>query len=123
MYSITVEATFSAIHSLRLADGRVEPPHGHDWRVRAFFRSAGLDDWGMVVDFDAASARLGEIVQRLHHRDLSTEQPFAGRNPTAEVVARYVFDQLHEVGLRQVWRVEVTEAPGCTAAFETDQGG
>ena len=42
MYEVSVEALFSASHRLRLYDGELEPPHGHDWRVTATFRGDSL---------------------------------------------------------------------------------
>lgn len=118
MYSVSVETSFCATHRVRLPDGTVEPSHGHDWRVRAFFASAELDNHGMVVDFDAARETLCAVAATLHHADLNTSGAFQDRNPTAEVVARYLFEQVRERGFPQVCRVEVTEAPGCVAMFE-----
>jgi len=120
MYSIIVEAGFSAIHRVRLGDGRWEPPHGHDWRVRACFSAAKLDERGMVVDFCEAQATLRATVDRLHHTDLNTIPQFAETGATAECVARYLFDRLRETGLSGLRRVEVVEAPGCAASFEAD---
>ena len=58
MYTISVEAGFSALHSLRLPEGAVEPTHGHDWAVRAYFSTAELDATDMVLDFEQASGAL-----------------------------------------------------------------
>ncbi len=117
MYSVIVEAGFCAIHRVRLPDGSFEPPHGHDWRVRAEFRSEKLDEGDMVVDFVAVRAALDEILARMHHTDLNALAPFQERLPTAEVVAEYVHRQLRQVGFGLVHRVEVTEAPGCVAVY------
>ena len=118
MYSVSVETSFCATHRVRLPDGTVEPSHGHDWRVRVFFARAELDDNGMVVDFDAARETLCAVTATLHHADLNAIRAFAGRNPTAEVVARYLFEQVRKRGFPQICCVEVTEAPGCVATFE-----
>ena len=117
MYTVRIEAGFCATHHVRLADGSVEPPHGHDWRVRAEFARAELDDREMVVDFEAARAALCSIVAPLHHADLNEHPGLTGRNPTAEVVARHLFDRMRALGFCDIRRVEVTEAPGCVAAF------
>jgi len=118
MYTVTIDATFSATHQLRLSDGRLEPLHGHDWHVRASFSATYLDDHGMVVDFDVAAAALHAIVKPLHHGALNEMVDFARCNPTAEAVAKFIADRLIEKGLRNVSRVEVTEAPGCIATYE-----
>ncbi|MBI4719175.1 MAG: 6-carboxytetrahydropterin synthase [Planctomycetes bacterium] len=118
MFTVTVEAGFCALHRLRLADGAWEPGHGHDWHVRATFSRPGLDDRGMVVDFHDVQQRLREIVGALHHGNLNEHHAFAELSPTAEVVARFVYEQLRAAGLECVRRVEVTEAPGCVAGYE-----
>lgn len=118
MYSIIVEATFSAVHRLRLADGVLEPVHGHDWVVRATFCKEILDEQGMVVDFHVAWQSLRKIVVGWHHGDLNDGDVLGGLNPTAEVVAKYVFDRLVADGLGSIRRVDVTEAPGCVAVYE-----
>lgn len=117
MYGVTIEAGFSAVHRVRLADGTIEPLHGHDWRVRACFAKAALDDHGMVVDFDRAASALRSLVTEFDHTDLNECAAFAGLNPTAEAVARHVFDRLAATELPAPTRVEVSEAPGCTAWY------
>ncbi|MEK6677065.1 MAG: 6-carboxytetrahydropterin synthase [Planctomycetota bacterium] len=119
-YTVTVETRFSATHQLRLADGAVEPRHGHDWLVQATFAQSGLDRVGMVVDFHQAEALLKTIVAPFHHGDLNSQSALEGRNPTAEVVAKYVFDRLGEGSLPCVLRVCITEAPDCKACYEAE---
>lgn len=121
MFTVTVEAGFSALHQLRLSGSALEPLHGHDWRVRAHFGRLDLDDRGMVLDFHEARAALQSVVSRLHHCNLNEHEGISGRNPTAEVVARYIWDRLHRTGLGSVARVDVTEAPGCTATYEAPE--
>ncbi|UCE59996.1 MAG: 6-carboxytetrahydropterin synthase [Phycisphaerales bacterium] len=118
MYAIAVEAGFSAVHRLRLLDGTMEPLHGHDWKVRVHFTRTSLDDLGMVLDFAEAKTGLDALVGSLHHANLAEIEALAGVNPTAEVVARYVFDQLLAAGYANVSMVEVSEAPGCTAMYD-----
>lgn len=124
MYEVSVEAGFSAAHRVRLASGELEPLHGHDWRVRAVFSGAKLDAAGMLVDFVAAERALGQVVAKLHHADLNSCPAMNGLNPTAEHVAQIIYGHLAaEAGLAEALRrVEVTEAPGCRAAY-TGPGG
>ena len=118
MYTISVEAGFSAVHSLRLPEGAVEPTHGHDWAVRAYFSTPDLDATDMVLDFEQASGALQATLGQWHHKDLNKLQAFDGMNPTAETVAKNVFASLLDAGLATIRRVEVTEAPGCVASYE-----
>ena len=118
MFTVVVETQFLAIHQLRLPGGIMEPLHGHDWRVQVSFRRPHLDDLGMVVDFDLARQRLESVVKPLRYANLSDLPALRGLNATAEVVAKYIFDGLVEARTESVWRVAITEAPGCVAVFE-----
>ena len=118
MYTVVVESQFSAIHHVRMRDGRWEEPHGHDWLVRAYFCRRELDGADMVVDLGEATTALGSVLERLHHRNLNEHPALAGRNPTAEVVAEYILNALTELPAATLRRVEVTEAPGCVAIVE-----
>ena len=122
MYTVTVEASFSAVHRLRLPDGSLEPLHGHDWLVRAFFSRSELDRSSMVIDFHEAQSHLHGVLGELHHRNLSEVLPPETGNPTAESVAKHVYDRLCARGLSCLRRIEVTEAPGCVAGFEPAGG-
>lgn len=117
MYTVSVETFFSATHRVRFPDGSLEPLHGHDWRVRALFGSESLDDHGMVVDFCEARRALEQVVADFQHADLNELEAFGGFCPTAEVVARVVFDRMVSRGQASLQRVEVTEAPGCVATY------
>jgi 6-pyruvoyltetrahydropterin/6-carboxytetrahydropterin synthase len=118
VYTIRVEATFSATHSLKMPDGSDEPIHGHDWRVSVFIASRELDPLGMVVDFEKVQSALRTVLEPLHHSDLNQLEPFANLNPTAEIVARHLFDEIGKLLPRAIQRVELVEAPGCVAIYE-----
>ncbi|MCA9250141.1 MAG: 6-carboxytetrahydropterin synthase [Phycisphaerae bacterium] len=119
MFEASVEATFSAAHQVHLPDGSLEPIHGHDWHVTATFASEQLDACGFVVDFIAAERCLAKVVERLHHTSLNECDLFTGKNPTAEIVAQTIFDQLAlDESISPTLRcVRVTEAPGCSATY------
>ena len=121
MFTVIIQRGFSAIHRLRLADGTIEPQHGHDWVVRAYFSRPSLSDTGMVLDFADAQAALRTVVEPLRYGDLNSFEPFSEMNPTAEVVAKFIFDGLVRLGFDTLRRVEVTEAPDCVAAYEPIQ--
>ena len=120
VFTIVVEAGFSATHRVRYADGTAEEPHGHTWRVRAFFSKEHLDGMGMVIDFGEAQTALRSAVNELENTDLNAHPALRGANPTAEVVAKYLFDRVLAAGISTLRRVEVTEAPGCVAIFERE---
>lgn len=119
MYSVSVEACFSARHSVRLPDGNRESSHDHDWVVRAVFAARELGDGDMVVDFGEAEEALRVVLSRLHDTDLNALDVLSGKDPTAEVLSRYVFDQVSSLGgvLSAIRRVEVVETLGCVASY------
>ena len=118
MYSVVVEARFSATHRIHLQDGSEEPKHGHDWRVRVTFAKSSLDELGMVIDFAEAKEVLNQVVKQLDYKDLNHMPALGGRNPTTEVVAEWIFHRIVELGVNSIMQVEVTEAPGCAAIFD-----
>lgn len=119
MHEITVAGSFCAVHRTRLPDGSVEPVHGHDWRVTARLAADTLDANGLVADFVEVQARLGTITSEFQHRNLNEHDWLAGVNPTAEHVARVIFERLSAdtVWGHLVRSVHVEEAPGCTAGY------
>jgi len=118
MYSVSIESSFSATHQVRRPDGSLEPLHGHDWKVRVRYARAELNAQGMVVDFEIARAALDRILTLLRHSNLNENDVLKGATPTAEVVARWAFDQLQAEGPPGLTRVDVTEAPGFAAGYE-----
>jgi len=120
VYTISVEGGFRATHHVRLLGGATESPHPHDWKVRVFLSRGELDQIGMVADFETVQRALIEAILPFQHADLNALPSLARLNPTAEVLARAIFDRLAASGLGDLRRVEVTEAPGCVASYEID---
>ena len=120
MYEVSYETTFCATHRLTRDGQPIEPLHGHDWRVEVVAAGDTLDGIGVVVDFEHLKAVLGEVAGRFHYKDLNDHPDLAGRSISAEVMARYFFDEVKK-GLgaegRHLARVRVWEAPGCSASY------
>ncbi len=127
-YEVSVESAFSASHSLLLPDGTPEDSHPHTWQVTATFRSGELDEaMGVVIDFVAVQAAMADVAGPLDGTDLNSQPQFADGRASAERVAELVASrlgetlagQLHAPGNEGPWlyRVSITEAPGCVAAF------
>jgi 6-pyruvoyltetrahydropterin/6-carboxytetrahydropterin synthase len=107
MYYATRTLEISASHSVRLAGGECEAPHGHNYIITVHCRSEELDSVGMVVDFN----KIKEIVHgRLDHTDLNDTLPF---NPTAENIARWVVDNVPKC-----FKAVVSETRSNEAAYE-----
>jgi 6-pyruvoyltetrahydropterin/6-carboxytetrahydropterin synthase len=115
MYWISTDVEFAAGHQVRFPDGTAEPLHGHNYRARVHLRAEALDETGYVVDFADLKKAAREVAKGFDHVHLNDTPPFdqVGRvNPTAENIARILFQ---EIGRRvnsarvRVARVEVWE--------------
>jgi 6-pyruvoyltetrahydropterin/6-carboxytetrahydropterin synthase len=129
MYSVRVETSFSAAHSLSHYHGKCERVHGHNYRVRLWARGEGLDEGGMLVDFAMLKDRLKRVCGSLDHTNLNDNPAFGG-DPSAELIARYIFEQTAgllppaEAGLLSA--VDVFETPANMARYSPlreDGGG
>ncbi|MEO0715549.1 MAG: 6-carboxytetrahydropterin synthase [Planctomycetota bacterium] len=122
MYELTVEARFSAAHAIMISGTR-EPVHGHDWLVTATIAGDELDADGLLCDFHTVEDTLKNIVRPFRSMNLNEVAPFDTVNPTAELVAKHIFDELHDrldaalAPHATVRSVRVTEAPGCAATY------
>ncbi len=118
MYLLTVREDFSAAHRLLSTGGKCAELHGHNWKVEVQVRAEDLDGSGMAIDFHDLSAITREIVEELDHRYLNDLPAFQSQNPTAENLARYIYEGLAgrldkervEVDLVRVWESETTAA-------------
>ncbi len=127
MYRVRVQGEFCAAHAIRVS-GRREPVHGHNWRVTLVAAGRELDADGLLVDFHVLQAALHQVLKSLENKDLNAIEPFVRVNPTAEQVARHIFERVWESsraripnGVR-IESVEVTEAPGCSALYAPEGG-
>jgi len=123
MYDVTVEASFCASHQLRFANDELEPLHGHNWEIKARFAGEQLDAQGLLVDFVDVQAALQRISRELNHHHLNDLPFFQTVNPSAENVAKWIFDQLEAAGDfgRFLASVRILEAPGCVAGYSRSE--
>jgi 6-pyruvoyltetrahydropterin/6-carboxytetrahydropterin synthase len=120
MYTIRTEARFSAAHFLPNYHGKCERLHGHNYRVRAWARGAGLDEGGMLVDFGEVRDALRSVILGLDHC-LLNEVAGLGGVPSAENIARYIFERLRELRPDIPFsRVDVFETDASMASWEPD---
>ena len=119
MFVLSVETCFWAWHQLKLPDGQTEPAHGHHWVVIADVSSDRLDTMGLVMDFRDLKAALDGIVAGFNNRQLDRLEPFSRNNPSAENVAKYIYEKLQaRLGLDvRLDSVRVCEESGCWAKY------
>jgi 6-pyruvoyltetrahydropterin/6-carboxytetrahydropterin synthase len=125
MYRVTKEIHFCYGHRLLGYAGKCRHLHGHNGKAVVTLEAAALDRLGMVVDFSEVKRVLGKwIDDSLDHRMLlHREDPVVPElerqgeplvlldaNPTAENIARVIFDHAAAVGLPVVevtlWETE-----------------
>ena len=93
MYEVTVEDSFAAGHYLRNYKGKCEKPHGHNYKVRVTLQGPELDQTGLLLDFKDIKEVMKQVIDPLDHEMLNEVAPFTEVNPSAENLARYLFDQ------------------------------
>lgn len=94
MYEISVEETFDAAHCLPNHEGPCCRLHGHTYRVKARFRFESLQESGMAIDFREAKTALRDVLSELDHQYLNDLPVFGDACPTAENIAKSIFDSI-----------------------------
>lgn len=94
MFEVTVEETFAAGHALRNYHGKCENVHGHNYRVQVTLEGTQLDGAGLLVDFVDVKRLMRAVIERLDHRYLNDVPPFDDLNPSAENMAKYLYEEI-----------------------------
>jgi 6-pyruvoyl-tetrahydropterin synthase len=95
MYTVSIRDHFMIAHSFRgEVFGPAQQLHGATYVVDVEFRSASVDDNGIVVDIGLATHIVDTILNELNYKNLDDEPVFKGRNTTTEMLARTVFDRV-----------------------------
>jgi 6-pyruvoyltetrahydropterin/6-carboxytetrahydropterin synthase len=129
MFRVTKEIHFCYGHRLLNYAGKCRHLHGHNGRAVITLEAEALDTLGMVVDFSEIKRIVGRwIDEQLDHRMLLHEadpiipelirqgEPFVtlNANPTAENIARLIFERTTAHGLPVVevtlWETETSFA-------------
>jgi len=124
MYELTIKTEFSSAHNLRGYDGACERLHGHNWRVVVSIEAQTTGPMGFVMDFKELKSATASIVEGLDHRYLNETEPFKTVNPSAELIAKFIHDELSKIleareGVR-VREVRVWESDTASAAYRED---
>jgi len=120
MYEVVIKTEFSAAHQLRCYDGKYENLHGHNWTVQVTVEAKDLDEIGVGVDFVHLKKKTEEIIAQLDYQNINEVPPFDQQNPSAENIARWLFQQLaleFNSERVRVRRVQINEMPNCGAAY------
>lgn len=108
MYKVSKRMEIAACHNLKLDyESKCESMHGHNWIITVHCASESLDDNGMVVDFTNVKKAVHGF---LDHKYLNDILDF---NPTAENIAKWVVDNVHNC-----YKATVQESEGNIAEYE-----
>lgn len=120
MYEVSVEETFAAAHNLRNYKGKCEDLHGHNYKIRVVLAGQELDSTGLLYDFVNLKHVIRTIIASLDHKYLNELPPFDTINPSAENLARHIYDQASRqlpaasngagIASITVWETETTAA-------------
>jgi 6-pyruvoyltetrahydropterin/6-carboxytetrahydropterin synthase len=134
MYRVTREIAFCYGHRLLNYDGKCRHLHGHNGRAVISLEARELDAKGMLVDFSEIKHHIQRwIDDNLDHNLLLCkddpllpllvergERVFVmDHNPTAENIARLIFEHAVEARLPVV-EVRLWETENCHASYRAD---
>ena len=122
MYELTVESAFEAAHRIENYPGKCARLHGHNWIVEAIVQGTELNELGILIDFKILKSELNKILDEFDHRYLNELENFSKKNPTAENLAKEIFEKLSAskifVGETKLKAVKVHESPkSCVTYF------
>ncbi len=135
MFRVVREIEFCYGHRLMNYEGKCRHLHGHNGRAVIALEAPGLDPRGMLVDFADIKARVQLWIDENldHNMILCKDDPILpvlqargervfvmAENPTAENLARLIFERAAESGLPVV-EVTLWETPHCHASFAGGQ--
>ncbi len=125
MYVLSVKKRFSAAHLLNNYQGKCANLHGHTWLVEIHISGKGLDSRGMLVDFGYLKTQLGNLVGSFDHGFLNDLPEFKDINPTAENIARLLFNGMKDKlpAHLSVDAVTVWESPDAAATYREGLNG
>ena len=131
MFTITKKIEFCYGHRLMKYEGKCRHLHGHNGIIEVDLTTKGLDHRGMVVDFSDIKKTLKVWIDETldHHMILCKDDPvipllkqnnevfyLMDENPTAENLAKLIFDFAKKQGLPVV-EVRLWETSTSCAAY------
>ncbi len=129
LWRLAVRGDFSSAHALRHYQGKCENLHGHNYHVEMVVEGTKLsDDVELVVDFSVLKKILRDALETLDHKNINEFPPFDIINPSAENLARYLYQLLENILAEQLkhlpyaetihlYEVSVSEKAAQTATY------
>jgi 6-pyruvoyltetrahydropterin/6-carboxytetrahydropterin synthase len=132
MFLVSREIDFCYGHRLMNYQGKCRHLHGHNGRALISFQADALDQRGMVLDFGEIKGVISRWIddnldhRMILHRDdpavavlrqLGEPMYLLDVNPTAENIAKLIFEMAKAQGLPAV-EVRLWETPKCFATYQ-----
>jgi 6-pyruvoyltetrahydropterin/6-carboxytetrahydropterin synthase len=96
MFELKVLNHFSAAHQLKLVAAKCENLHGHNWKIEVCIKGEKLNDAGVIMDFGQIKKYVSEIMANLDHKFLNEIEWFKGTNPSSEIIAMKIAQELQK---------------------------
>ena len=125
MYELTVIVEFEAAHRIVDYPGKCNRLHGHNWSVEVTVKGKKLNDLGMLIDFKELKKEVNKTIDKLDHVYLNELDSFVKENPTAENIAKYIYEQVEASPLFandiKVTMIKVWESPKSAVSYSKDE--
>lgn len=110
MYYVSKRMEIAGAHNLKLDyESKCQNLHGHNWIVTVYCKTKNLNQNDMVEDFTHIKKNIHDL---LDHKYLNDIPELKGINPTAENIAKWIYEQIPTC-----YKVEVQESEGNVAAY------
>lgn len=102
---VTKEFLFDAAHYLTKYHGKCEKLHGHTYKLHVTVKGEVGDD-GMVIDFVELKKIVKErVISKLDHTLINDLLD----NPSAELMAKWIWDQLKDLPQAELHEIKLWE--------------
>lgn len=120
MFELTTIVDFEAAHCLRDYPGKCSRLHGHNWQVEVSVCGNKLNELGLLIDFRDLKTEVQKVLTQLDHYYLNELPAFQSLNPSAENIAKYLYEELASssalTGL-QLKKIKVWESPRAAVTY------
>jgi 6-pyruvoyltetrahydropterin/6-carboxytetrahydropterin synthase len=121
MFEVTIIKSFSSAHQLADIGGKCEELHGHNFKVEVEVGALNLNPEGILIDFRLVKKWLKDILDEMDHQHLNNLPFFAGKNPSSENIACYIYQVLQAKAKGEavkVLRVKVWESENAAVTYK-----
>ncbi|MBI4977864.1 MAG: 6-carboxytetrahydropterin synthase QueD [Spirochaetes bacterium] len=96
MFRLNIMGEFESAHYLRGYKGKCENMHGHNYKVELTVNAEDVMSDGLALDFVELKRLLKEITESLDHKILNDILYFKVRNPSAEMLAKFIYEKMSQ---------------------------